>query len=77
MTIVCSSGVELLMDYLEDALPSDLRADVDAHVGGCVRCVAFIESYRATSQILRRATLAALPTKLEESLLDFLRHRRG
>ncbi len=76
MTVVCASGVELLMDYLEDALPSGLGADVEAHVGECARCVAFIESYRATPRILRRATLAALPADLEESLLDFLRRRR-
>ena len=75
--IVCASGVDLLMDYLEDVLPPDVRAAVEAHVAGCPRCVAFIESYRATPRILREATAAALPADLELSLRTFLRVRCG
>ncbi len=74
--VVCASGVELLMDYLEDALPADVRAELEAHVAGCLRCAAFVASYRETPAILRRATLAALPAELEESLRAFLRRRR-
>jgi anti-sigma factor RsiW len=74
--IVCASGVELLMDFLEDALPADLRADIEAHVASCPRCTAFVASYRATPRIFRAATLARLPEDLEESLLAFLRRRR-
>jgi len=74
--VVCASGVDLLMDYLEDALPADVRADLEAHVAGCPRCAAFVASYRQTPAILRRATLAAMPAELAESLRDFLRRRR-
>jgi anti-sigma factor RsiW len=74
--IVCASGVELLMDFLEDALPADLRADLEAHVASCPRCTAFVASYRATPRIFRAATLARLPEDLEESLLAFLRRLR-
>jgi anti-sigma factor RsiW len=75
--IACVSGVELLMDYLEGALPVDLRAAVDAHVAGCPRCTAFVESYRATPRIFREATAATLPPDLESSLKAFLRARTG
>jgi len=75
--VVCASGVGLLMDYLEGALPEDLRAELEAHVASCPRCTAFVASYRATPRILREATLAALPRGLEESLLAFLRSRRA
>jgi anti-sigma factor RsiW len=75
--IACASGVELLMDYLEDVLPADVRAALDDHVAGCPRCVAFIASYRATPRILRDATAMAMPADLQESLLAALRrHRR-
>jgi anti-sigma factor RsiW len=74
--IVCSSGVQLLGDYLEGVLPPDLRADIEAHVAGCERCTAFVASYRDTPRVLREATLAALPADLEQSLLKFLRDRR-
>ena len=75
--IVCSSGVDLLMDYLEGMLPADLRSALDAHVAGCPRCVAFIASYRETPRILREATGIALPADLQASLRAFLRAQRG
>jgi anti-sigma factor RsiW len=73
--LVCASGVELLMDYLEGELPAGTRAAIEAHVAGCERCQAFVESYRATPGILRRATAAALPPELASGLLAAVRAR--
>ena len=74
--ITCSSGVELLTDYLEGVLPNEVRAALDAHVAGCPRCAAFIASYRATPHLLRDATDTALPADVERSLRAFLRQHR-
>jgi anti-sigma factor RsiW len=74
--VVCASGVGLLMDYLEDALPVDVRHDLEVHVTGCPRCTAFVASYRETPRILREASAVTMPAGLEESLLRFLRSRR-
>jgi anti-sigma factor RsiW len=73
--IVCASGVELLMDYLDGVLPPELRAALDEHVAGCPRCTAFVASYLATPRILREATAVALPADLEASLRAFLSAR--
>jgi anti-sigma factor RsiW len=75
--VVCASGVELLMDYLEGTLTADVRADLEAHVAACPRCTAFVASYRETPRILREASAVTLPPDLETSLLGFLRSRRG
>jgi anti-sigma factor RsiW len=74
--VACVDGVEILMDYLEGALPAADREAVEVHVSGCPRCVAFIESYRQTPRILRAATAAALPDHLAESLRRYLASRR-
>jgi anti-sigma factor RsiW len=74
--VACVDGVAVLMDYLEDALAAADREVVEAHVSGCPRCVAFIESYRRTPGILRAATEAALPEELARSLHRFLASRR-
>jgi anti-sigma factor RsiW len=74
--IACVDGVEMLMDYLEGTLPPPDREAIEAHVSGCPRCVAFIESYRQTPRILRAATAAALPEDLARSLRRFLASRR-
>ena len=75
MTQTCQSGVDLLMDYLDGVLAPEVRADLETHVMGCPRCLAFVESYRQTPRILRNATAAALPADLAERLNSFLRDR--
>jgi anti-sigma factor RsiW len=74
--IACRSGVELLMEYLEGVLPPELCAALDEHVAGCLRCAAFVESYRNTPRIVREAMgTPALPPDIEASLRAFLRAR--
>jgi len=75
-SVVCSSGVELLMDYLEGVLPPDVNAALEAHVAGCERCTAFVASYRETPRILRAATAIELPPEIQASLHAFLRAQR-
>ena len=74
--IVCKSGVELLMEYLEGALAPHVRAAIEAHVVGCPRCEAFVASYRETPRIVRNATRMEMPADLEASLLAALRAAR-
>ena len=74
--IACATGVELLNDYLECVLTDEVRAALDAHVATCERCVAFIDSYRATPRLLREATEASLPDDVQQSLRAFLRTQR-
>jgi anti-sigma factor RsiW len=75
-TLTCRDGAAVLMDYLEGMLPADVRADVDAHVAGCPRCVEFVRAYRETPRILRESTEFEIPTSLVESLQRFLAARR-
>ena len=73
--MACASGVELLMDFIEGVLPSEVSAALEAHVAGCARCAAFVASYQATPRILRDATTVTLPADIEASLKAFLRAR--
>jgi anti-sigma factor RsiW len=75
--IACATGVELLMDYLEDQLPADVRAALDAHIAGCARCVAFVASYRQTPRILRDATMVQMPGEVQAALIEAIRAARG
>ena len=71
--VMCSSGLELLADYLEGQLPPEVSASLEEHVLGCERCQAFVASYQATPAILRNATEAVLPEDLRVSLADWVR----
>ena len=75
-TVTCKDGAALLMDYLEGALPEDVRSALDAHLAGCPRCVAFVRAYRETPRILRQSTSFEMPAGLQESLRRFLEGRR-
>jgi anti-sigma factor RsiW len=74
--IACISGVDLLMDYLEDVVSADVRQALDAHVAGCARCAAFIAAYCETPRIVRQATATGIPADVQRSLRSFLRDRR-
>lgn len=76
MEVTCARGVEVLMEYLEGTLPADVRAAVEAHVAACPRCVAFIDSYQRTPELLRHAFAKTLPEDLRQSLLARLRAER-
>jgi anti-sigma factor RsiW len=73
--VVCESGVDLLMDFLEGMLPAEVNAALEEHVAGCARCAAFVRSYQATPRIIREATGSTLPSEVEASLRAFLRAR--
>lgn len=76
--LVCSNGVDQLMDYLEGTVTPSVRVALDEHVAGCPKCVAFIASYLATPRIVREATRVEAPASFGASLLEFLReHREG
>jgi anti-sigma factor RsiW len=75
-TMTCRDGAAILIDYLEGVLPADVRADVDAHVAGCSRCVEFVRAYRETPRILRDSTAFEIPAGFVESLQRFLAERR-
>ena len=75
MSHTCQSGVELLIDYLEGVLEPDVRAALEQHVAGCPRCIAFVESYRRTPNVLRNATAVTLPPDLVRKLHELVRQR--
>jgi anti-sigma factor RsiW len=46
--LVCREVVELLNGYLDDALPADVRAAVEAHLAGCDGCTMVLDEFRQT-----------------------------
>ncbi|MFL5500852.1 MAG: anti-sigma factor family protein [Gemmatimonadaceae bacterium] len=60
--LTCKEMVELVTDYLEGALPTDVRARFDQHLTVCDPCVVYVDQMRQTI-----AALGCLP---EESISD-------
>ena len=71
----CSSLLALLSDYLDNRLPADVRADLEAHLGGCSDCTAFVGTYRSTVSLLQSLSDEDLPEELRIRLRAFLDDR--
>ena len=46
--IVCRELLELITDYLDDALPGDVHAAMTAHLEACDGCARVLEEFRTT-----------------------------
>ena len=74
----CIAAVEQVTDYLEGAMPPEVRTEFEQHLVVCPGCVAYLRQVRA--QIGASAALAADPPPPEEvtrKLLDLFRASRG
>ncbi len=49
--VTCREVVELLSDYLDDAIPALDRARLEAHLAACDGCTAALEQLRETIRV--------------------------
>jgi hypothetical protein len=69
----CREFVEFLDDFFDDALPAARQRVFVHHVERCTSCRHYLESYRLTIVLSRRACCDeadAVPTDLPESLVS-------
>ncbi len=68
----CCKIVDLLVDYLEGRLSSDIRSELDRHLSGCPSCVTQLRTYRTTVSMLRKLQDQDLSPELRSSVETFL-----
>ena len=68
-----SQIVDVLVDYLEEKLPPDTRAQLDLHLSSCPSCVSQLRTYRTTVSLLRKLCDDELPQELRSSVETFLK----
>lgn len=76
----CNELVELVTEYLDDALDGERRASFDAHIAECPGCAEILEQFRAviaTTGRLRTVDAAALDPGRRDELLDVFRAWRS
>ncbi len=69
----CQQLVELLCDYLEGDLPQEEKEELDLHMRECEPCMAFLNTYRTTSQICKSLRPEDIPREMRERLEAFLK----
>ena len=74
--LTCRELVELVTDYLEDALPPVERVRFEAHLAACEGCDRYVEQIRATVDLTRRTRFLEQRPEIT-ALLEAFRGYRG
>lgn len=71
--MTCRELADFIANYLSNALPADAREAFERHLGICPNCVTYLENYKATVALGRRAfddEEASLPDDVPRDLVN-------
>ncbi len=69
----CQELVELVTDYLEDALPAHERSLFEQHINFCEGCVWYVDQLRMTVDTLGQIREEDVPPETRDRLLSAFR----
>ena len=72
--LTCQELVELVTDYLEEALPAPERARFEAHLNECDGCPLYLNQIRTTIRLVGTLTEDRLAPTARDELLVLFRH---
>ena len=75
--LVCRQVVELVTDYLEDALSEADRRRFERHLAGCPHCTEYLAQMRETIRLAGRVTADDLTPAMRTDLTDLYRRWRA
>jgi anti-sigma factor RsiW len=71
--LTCHEVIDILTEYIEDALPAEERRRVEEHLAGCDGCTAYLETMRETIRVTGMLTEEQIPVQQKEQLLEAFR----
>lgn len=72
--LACREVVELVTNYLEDALPAADRARFEAHISACPHCTLYLQQFRQTIAATGRLQEEDVAPEAKEALLNAFRN---
>ncbi|MGQ0519518.1 MAG: anti-sigma factor family protein [Actinomycetota bacterium] len=72
-SVVCQQAVELVTDYLEDALSRRDRARFEAHLAECPHCREYLAQIRVTIAAMGRVEPESLQPEVRDELVSLYR----
>lgn len=70
--ITCRQLIDFIADYLDGALSAEMLHEFERHLAVCPSCVHYLDSYKVTIEMGRKAMLAAsddAPADVPEDLV--------
>ncbi len=74
--LACREFVELVTDYLEDALPPDQRTRFETHLAGCDGCTGYLDDIHKIAATLPETEIPAADPATQATLLKAFRELR-
>jgi hypothetical protein len=74
--LTCREIVEVVNDYLTDAMTVEERASFEKHLHACPWCLTYLDQLRQASLLARRVTESSLPPDVEAGIRALFRSRR-
>ena len=71
--LTCQELVELVTDYLEEALPASERARFEAHLTRCANCPIYLQQLRLTIRLTGTLREEHVPEAAKDELLRHFR----
>jgi anti-sigma factor RsiW len=71
--IVCQQAVELVTDYLENALSRSARRRFERHLAGCPHCTEYLAQMRTTIGLAGRVTPDDLTPQMRDEFIALYR----
>ncbi len=68
MGFTCREVTELLIDYVENAMPLEQRLVLQHHICACPPCMVYLHTYQATIHLTHRLPEEPLPPEFEQHL---------
>ncbi len=70
----CKECLDLLSDYLDGSLDDSTSASLEEHFQDCPPCIAFLNTYRSTTQLARDSLgQIEIPEIVQQKLKEFLK----
>jgi len=71
--IVCQQAVELVTDYLENALSAAGRRRFERHLADCPHCTEYLAQMRATIELAGQVTADDLTPQMQDEFIALYR----
>jgi anti-sigma factor RsiW len=72
-SLTCREVIDVITDYLEDALSPQDRQRVEQHLAGCPGCTAYLEQLRESIRLTGMLTEEQIPDEQKQKLLEAFR----
>lgn len=71
--LTCQELVEIVTDYLEGALPDEVRARFEEHVAVCPGCETYLDQIRVTASLMGEVGVDSITGEMRTTLLAAFR----